>query len=229
MEQKLHARGNGSTEIAIIAIDWSGTASDDRKPVYEANMRILDAHGKSRVGFDEWISCRSPSAITFLATQGVTGNPATVLEEFKVMYSQVVAEGLLPVAYPDLKEVLSFLSERVPVIVISSHPHELLVHEAEEYGVKEYIKSFEGSREDKAECIRKVCSQNNVELGTVVYLGDMVTDIQAAKRAGVIPVGVTTGYHRREWLAEEKPDAIVDSLTEFQQLVVYILRSEKAG
>jgi pyrophosphatase PpaX len=44
------------------------------------------------------------------------------------------------------------------------------------------------------------------------YVGDSPFDIQAAKAAGVTAIGVTWGgFHSRERLAREDPDAIVDT------------------
>jgi beta-phosphoglucomutase-like phosphatase (HAD superfamily) len=39
--------------IKLYIFDWSGTLSDDRRPVYEANMRVLVAYGKQRMTFQQ--------------------------------------------------------------------------------------------------------------------------------------------------------------------------------
>jgi phosphoglycolate phosphatase-like HAD superfamily hydrolase len=227
MDKKLHPKKDNSVGIGVIGVDWSGTISDDRRLIYELNMRLLERRGMPRFSFEKWIFGLTPlsaSTVTFLAEHGFEEDPKAVREEFKAIYSNILAEGKHPVAYPDTKDVLSFLSNKVPVVVISSHPEEFLVKEASTYGVKGYISAFEGGVDNKTERILKICSQSGEDPCNVMYLGDMVADIQAAKGAGVRSAAVSTGYHGRDWLARENPDLVVDSLTEFQHAVAEMLR-----
>jgi pyrophosphatase PpaX len=51
--------------------------------------------------------------------------------------------------------------------------------------------------------------------GDAAYVGDSPFDLRAAKAAGVAAIGVTWGgIHTRERLADEEPDALVDSAEE---------------
>lgn len=68
----------------IVITDWSGVFSDDRMPVYEANMGILEAHGKSRFPFEEWLSRTTATPIEFLANHGVVGDRDVLFEEYRV-------------------------------------------------------------------------------------------------------------------------------------------------
>jgi pyrophosphatase PpaX len=50
------------------------------------------------------------------------------------------------------------------------------------------------------------------EAGGTAYVGDSPFDVQAAKAAGVTAIAVTWGgFHSRERLAQEEPDAIVET------------------
>ena len=55
------------------------------------------------------------------------------------------------------------------------------------------------------------CSVMGVKPGDCVYLGDMVEDLQACKKASMPVVAVTWGLHSRTRLAAEKPDCIADT------------------
>ena len=44
----------------------------------------------------------------------------------------------------------------------------------------------------------------------VVYVGDEVRDIKAARQAGVAMAAVTWGFHRRELLAPCRPDYLLE-------------------
>jgi phosphoglycolate phosphatase len=53
------------------------------------------------------------------------------------------------------------------------------------------------------------------ELGVRVFVGDHVADMAAARAAGVLAVGVTTGPCRAEELAAAGADSVLDDLTAF--------------
>ena len=211
--------------LSLIAFDWSGVISDDRRPVYESNMRLLEIRGKSRYLFEEWLPRTQLSPIEFLANHGITGDRASLFDEYSTTLAKVRGEGINPVVYSDAKSSLRSLSGRgVSMVVISSHPEAHLIAEAEEYGVKGYFDLFVGSVRDKAAGILQVCSRNGNSPATVAYIGDTVYDIQAAKSAGVVSVGITSGYHVRERLASESPDILVDTLTQFKEVVMPLIR-----
>ena len=51
-------------------------------------------------------------------------------------------------------------------------------------------------------------------------IGDSVSDIQYAKKAGVVSIAVTWGWQSRDVLANEKPDHIVESVDELTTLLI---------
>jgi len=52
-----------------------------------------------------------------------------------------------------------------------------------------------------------------------LYIGDTINDIRFAKNAGVKIACVTTGPQKREMLEKEKPDCIINNLTDLLDLV----------
>jgi len=207
-------------DLQLVISDWSGVISDDRKPVYEANCRVLERHGLKRLGFDQWLEKTYPSAPAFLAAYGLVESPERLHEEYIAALNEVRAEGICPVLYPDARSFIETVTKTGrEFAVISSHPAEHLAREAEEYDIVQFISTITGSVSDKALAIRDLISSRDLDLANVIYLGDMTFDVLAAKRAGVTSVGVATGYQTRELLATAEPDLLVHSLTE---LMTYI-------
>lgn len=214
-----------NTKIRLVTFDWSGVISDDRPPVYESNMRMLEIHGKKRMTFQEWLPRTTMTPIEFMANQGINGNPEAVWSLYRETYSKVRTEGLHPTVYPDAKESLEKISKSgVPLIVISSHPEEHLEREATEYGLKGYFSSFLGSVKNKADGILRACLSVGREPSNTVYIGDTIYDIQAAKEAKAYSAGVASGYHVWERLLKENPDILVNTLTEFHTTIKGLLR-----
>lgn len=205
--------------IKMIIFDWSGVISDDRRPVYESNMRVLEAHGKKRLTFEEWLPRTTLSAIEFFANHGITGDRDVLFKEYSDYLTQVRKEGIRPFVYSEAARVLRSLTKRgKELIVISTHPEEHLLKEASEYGIKEYFSKFVGGVKDKAEELSELCLREKIDQSNTVYIGDTIYDVKAAKKAGVHSVGITTGNHVKERLLIEEPEFVVDSLKEFSSL-----------
>ncbi|NIS52904.1 MAG: HAD family hydrolase [Phycisphaerae bacterium] len=64
------------------------------------------------------------------------------------------------------------------------------------------------------------CAQQlDIKPGNCVYVGDTTTDIKAGKAAGMLTIGVLTGFDEYEALEKEKPDAIVENIQNLQEVI----------
>lgn len=198
-------------DVELIITDWSGVISDDREIVYESNMRLLQKYGGSTWTFEEWLEASQLNCAAFLELAGLKFDPAVAAEEYPALLTTLRKEGLHPTVYPDAHMFVRGIGER-EIVVVSSHPEQHLSAEADEYGLTDCIAHFIGNVTNKAEEIIRVLER--FPSRQALYMGDTVYDIQAAKRAGVISVGMATGYHTRDRLIRETPDHVFDSLTE---------------
>ncbi|MEI6511214.1 MAG: HAD family hydrolase [Candidatus Uhrbacteria bacterium] len=208
-------QGVNGSKIRLFLFDWSGTISDDRRPVFEANRRMRAGYGIPSVSFDEWLgSIRGNAYDAFLAL-GITVTERELNENYLACLSGVVADGIRPEAYLDAADAIARLSELGrPIGVVSSHPQSHLSNEAERYGIHGRFDVISGDHRDKTPELVRLCAQYGVDPSNACYVGDMTFDVQAAKRAGMKSIAVTTGYHPRALLEAENPDALFDSLTE---------------
>ena len=71
----------------------------------------------------------------------------------------------------------------------------------------------------KAMAIKKTIRKYNFQSGDVVYVGDEIRDIVAAKKCGVDCISVTWGYNSRESLASNNPTCLVDKPEEILNVV----------
>lgn len=199
--------------INRIIFDWSGVISDDRLPVYETNMRLLEKYGRSRINFSHWLPITKFSVVEFLESFGIYGNPQKILEEYRDILNAVRKEGIHPRVYSDAKQSLKNLVKKgIRLAVLSSHPEKNLKEEPKEYGLADFFEKFLGSSRDKTLGIVDILKGWNVSNKNVSYIGDTIYDIQAAKKANVFSIGITTGYYIKSRLLVEEPNLIVDSL-----------------
>jgi len=204
----------------VLTTDWSGVVSDDRIPVYETNMRLLERYEIPRIEFDDWLSLSKGSASEFLIYMGVEeGRGSDYLENlYKGELDVLEGEGTIPEAYDDSYPTFRELNQRgIPIVVISSHPEENLRNEAERYDLLAFIQ-FMISTRNKERALRKTCKRLEVLPSSVLYIGDTVYDIRAGKKAGVLTGGMggepRRGYHSDQKLREESPDYMFSDLGE---------------
>ena len=67
-----------------------------------------------------------------------------------------------------------------------------------------------------------MCAQKlEIKPGSCVYVGDTTTDLQAGKAAGMLTIGVLTGFDDYDSLNKEHPDAIIDSICNLNQVLFF--------
>jgi phosphoglycolate phosphatase len=67
--------------------------------------------------------------------------------------------------------------------------------------------------------LRELPRAGRLDGGEVLYVGDEVRDIDAARKAGVRVAAVTWGFHTAEFLRSGKPDFVVNDARELLELV----------
>jgi phosphoglycolate phosphatase-like HAD superfamily hydrolase len=206
--------------LDLFVFDWSGTISDDRRPVYETNMRLLRLFGKPTVLFEEWLPSTPPTVVGFLALYGIDCDVQDASALYSKYYNAVMKEGIAPILYPDVHDVLTHLKgQQKDLAVLSCHPPDNLLREADKYGIKNFFSFFHAGSQDKASDLAALCRRFGTRPESVLYTGDTTHDIRAAKQAGVVSAAVCRGYHTREQLEGEKPDIpVMEDLAGLKQL-----------
>ena len=72
---------------------------------------------------------------------------------------------------------------------------------------------------DKTRKVINACKHFGVDRRLACMIGDSVSDIRYAKRAGVQSIAVTWGWQSRDRLVKEDPDFIVNSVQELAILL----------
>ena len=201
--------------INFFIFDWSGTLSDDRNPVYKANLQMEKDFGIDRdLSMDEWLRGITMSVSEGFKKLGVTASPDEIDRVYKKRFNEAIQEGG-PIPYKDTKEVLQFLKQKGKRIgVVSAHPQLNLEREAKEYDVFELFDFVQGDARNKQSDLERLRDELRLDPETTIYTGDTTHDIRATKEAGLISGGISTGYHARENLEAAEPDYLFDSLSE---------------
>ena len=127
--------------------------------------------------------------------------------------------------YPGVKQVLEHFHQAGKTLAIATQKAEPITH-AILLGleINQFINLVVGPesithRKPHPESILKILHQTQTDPGRLIFVGDMVTDIQAGKAAGAITCTVTYGLGQRAHLEAAQPDYLINQLTELCELI----------
>ena len=71
----------------------------------------------------------------------------------------------------------------------------------------------------KGKALKRIIRAEHLERADVLYIGDELRDVEAAKKAGVAVAAVTWGFHTADLLRTGAPDIVVSKPNELVELV----------
>ena len=207
--------------IETFVFDWSGVISNDAPIVYEANMQLLDDIGRERISFEDWKRLSALTPAGFLRNCGIECDEQETFETYRAYFNQLVTDVNKPEIVPGAKDTLENLRAKGRrLFVLSSHPAQNLRQEMQRYHVDKYhddelYENVFGSILEKSVGLIAICHGLSVSGNSVLYTGDTIHDIQAAKEAGVRSCAIANdyAYHSRERLHAEDPDFLFGDIT----------------
>ncbi len=202
--------------IKNIIFDWSGTLSDDLIPVYTATMRVFKKLGLKILTLEEF---KEEFILPYMKFYHKFKKDVTKDEVDKLYLPEINSVGE-PKLFPRAKDILEFLKNKgVKAALLSTHPEEKLNKEIRNYGLQQLFIDVNGSIYDKVEAILEIMKKNEFKSIETAYVGDMVHDIKAGKRAKTITVAVSWGYQSKEKLLAEGPDFFIEDLDKLKNII----------
>ena len=202
--------------IKTIIFDWSGVISDDLTQAYEAAMYIFKDFGAKQMTKEEFRDAFFLPYMDFY----VKYIPRAIKEKIDSLFTEALKVVTAPKIYSGVKEVLKTLKEKqVKMFVLSTHPQKEILKEIEEYELGDMFEKIYGSVQDKRDILTKLIEENNLDKNEIIFVGDMVHDIEAAKSVGIKIAVVSYGYDSKEKLEEHKPDFILNKFEDIKKLI----------
>jgi len=131
---------------------------------------------------------------------------------FDRYYAESVEEG--SVLFPEVARTLAQLHEKgLPLALVTNKPTPFVVPLLETLGIARYFTFVVGgddvaNKKPHPEPLLLVCNKLNIAPHQLLFVGDSRNDIQAAKAAGCVSVGLTYGYNYGEAITLSEPDYV---------------------
>jgi len=132
---------------------------------------------------------------------------------------------------PGVHELLACLrdlqgAQRVRLWCMTGNLVETAISKLRHFELQDYFENIVGGDhdEDRSDMARRArailhAAHGDQAASNIVVIGDTVFDVQCGQAIGAKVVACCTGWHSREILAEAKPCAIVDDLSNVPELV----------
>jgi phosphoglycolate phosphatase len=163
-----------------------------------------------------------PQAMKTLFPNINGSDTAKLIEQYKHQFVEV-NDTPMPL-FIDTIAVLNTLTQHDKVLAVATGKgREGLQRVFKQTQTGHYFKASrcadEVSSKPSPDMLLSLLDELRIEKDLALMVGDSKYDLQMAKTAGIDCVGVTFGVHNRAELSQYQPKAIVDSLTELQELL----------
>lgn len=203
----------------LALFDYDGVLVDSLDEVIKASRDVCRSMGHHCMLTREMVSTLEPMTYAQLARSiGLSPDRIEPFSEF-VFNRLQQADAAMPF-FPGIK---TLLRQRAPdnTVIISGNARAVISAKLAAHALDKQVAAIFGAYEpgDKAEKIRRACTDFSAEPGRTCMIGDSVSDIRYAKKAGAQSIAVTWGWQSRDTLADQKPDYIVESVSELAALL----------
>jgi phosphoglycolate phosphatase len=196
--------------MALILFDFDGVLADTLADMLRFAQEACDELGvEHRVVQTDLSELEVMSFATFGRACGM---PENLVDEFVRRCTEKFAQKPAPPAlFNGLGQVLRKLAESHVLAVVTGNTQGNVRTFLKEYGLEECFRAVYGvdMPGSKAQKILMAKSQFAAEAETVFMVGDSLSDIQAARAAGVKSIVVSWGHQGLSKLVGAGPDAIV--------------------
>ncbi|WP_435104973.1 phosphoglycolate phosphatase [Arhodomonas sp. AD133] len=224
-----------------VLFDLDGTLVDSAPDLATAVDRMLIERGHEPVGeayVRSWIGngARRLVARALVGRRDIETEPEdteAALARFLALYGErLVARTQV---YPGTLDALEALAEAgMPLAVVTNKPEALTWPLLDALGLTHRFGAVVGGdtlavRKPDPAPLAHAAERLGVALGRCVMVGDSMTDLSAARNAGVPIVCVPYGYRDGDAIFDARPDAVVESLAELPPLLRTDIPSHDIG
>ncbi len=198
--------------MALVIFDYDGVLADTLNDLIRFGQQACNQLGvKHTVTKDDLSNLEVMSFATYGRACEV---PEPLIDEFVKISLRLFAEKESPPAIFDgLSEVIQHFSTKHKIAIVTTNSSQNVHAFLTQHGLDSLVHAVYGvdTPGSKAQKIA-IARERFVKNGEAVFMiGDALSDVRAAKEAGVISIAITWGHQSMETLLRGEPDHIVHS------------------
>ena len=203
----------------VIIFDFDGTLADTIDILLSITNRLSAEFGFKSATKEELAQLSNLNSWQILQYSGIS------IFKFPLLIRRLKAELHSQVPYiqlfPGIKEVLLELKKRgFQLGIITSNSRENVLGALEKNGLQDtFTFIYSGSTFGKHKVINKWLRIENIHTEKVVYVGDEIRDIDAAKKTGIKVIAVGWGFNSPQALAAQNPNFLIERPQELIEIM----------
>lgn len=150
------------------------------------------------------------------------GVPENKIPKFtEIVFDLLAQNAISPPIFPGIKEVIQKLKRKSHIAIITTNVKTAVNQVLESGGLCHDIDLVMGAEQNgsKSEKICQAIAAFNVRSSFTYMIGDAVSDIREAHKAGVNSIAVNWGYHPKEKLLQASPGHMVNAPEDIMAIV----------
>lgn len=207
-------------KFKYVFFDFDGTIADTERINFKIFEQLADKYKIRRVSYEELINIKKMSAKQLIDYLNVKKHKLPfILRRGKKLLSQNIKNvELCKENFVDIVKALKNNGVKVAIITTNSKNNVASFLQNHEFNCFDFIVS--SSMFGKEHKIRKILKKESLEPNEVLYVGDEIRDITAAKSSNIKIASVSWGYNTVESLLKYKPDYLLNDPSELIDICV---------
>lgn len=198
--------------MALVIFDYDGVLADTLDDLIRFGQEACNRLGVKHVATKEDLS--NLEVMSFSTFGRACEVPEHLVDEFVEISLNLFAEKESPPAiFAGLSEVIQHLSANHKIAIVTTNSSQNVHAFLAQHGLDSLVHAVygvdtPGSKAQKISIARERFAKNGE---AVFMIGDSLSDVRAAKEAGVTSIAVTWGHQSVEMLLRGDPDYVVNS------------------
>ena len=210
------------TDVRAVVFDWDGVIVDTMPLIAEGIREVAKSY-RVDVSVESILATYFQPKEAFYKSIGIEPED---MEELRRRHANMDAMTRLRSVgdiFADVRPTLEKLEKRGTYLAIATQRENPYISEEitrldlSNFFSLKYITGGQDKKEDK---LKELAARFYVPIGDILFVGDLPSDIVAAKSAGTRSAGINRQEVGRERLARENPDVLLTSLTELPDMLL---------
>lgn len=209
------------SKFSAVLFDLDGTLLDTLEEIATAANSVLQRRGYARhevQAYRRFVGNGVGSLVERILPKDRRFNHYEVRQFAKELAAEYERRAdPLTTIYPGIPELLTALQDKgIPLAILSNKPHFLTIRCINRFLSPWRFQAVLGQQEARPRKpdpagAREIAKRLRLSPHSILYVGDTEVDIQPARAAGIISVGVLWGFHSKADLVANKADFIVET------------------